>query len=455
MADRWEVIRAALLTLVLACALGAAAGGARAAEVGVVADLTWGATPFEQDRTTAEIRASGARWVRLSIQWKNIEQALPGVYDVWWLAHVDRAVALANAAGLNVLMLVYDAPAWASGSAARTTPRDPADYARFLGFVADRYRGRIQAYEIWNEQNLARFWTSPSASAYTQLLRAAYPAVKAADPAATVVFGGLSTSDYGYVEAAYAAGAKGYFDAMAVHPYTYCGTGSPDEVRRGGDGRITRDSFLGYREVRASMLARGDDRPIWITEFGWNTSTASCDPAAGRWQGGVSEAAQATHLARAYQLFAADAYVGPAFAYNFRNNYWQGDADEPEARYGLVRTDFSPKPALEALRAAAAATAGGPTPPAPVAAPFVRLTSPADGSSARGSITMAADAGATAVRVVFSVDGRVIHQDASAPYSYRWTGFKKLVPGPHTVQARAFDAAGRSSADAVTVTRLR
>ncbi len=446
-------MRRSLLFLALVSTLSL--GGtidARAAEVGVVTDLTWGVSSTEQDRTVAEIRDTGATWVRLSIQWKNVEPALPGLYDSWWLAHVDRAVALSNAAGRKVLMVVYDAPAWASGSATRSTPRNPADYASFMSFVAQRYRGRIHAYEIWNEQNTSRFWTSPSATAYTGLLQATYPVLKRADSAARVVFGGLSTSDYDYVEDAYAAGARGYFDAMAVHPYTYCGTGSPDEVRRGGTGRITRDSFLGYREVRASMLARGDDKPLWITEFGWNTSTARCDPAAGAWQGGVSEQLQASYLRRAYSLFATDPYVGPAFAYNFRNNYWQGDQDTPEARYGLVRSDFSPKPALDALRAAAAIE----SPPPPVQPVSVTLTEPSSGTATKGALTFAAVAAAEGgvARVDFAVDGTVIRTDTDAPYGFRWTGFKRLSPGPHEVEARAYDAAGRVAVDTAGVTRL-
>lgn len=446
------------LTLVSTLSLGASTD-ARSAEVGLVTDLTWGATSAEQDRTIESIRDTGASWVRLSIQWKNLEGALPGVFDVWWLAHIDRAVELSNAAGLNVLMMVYDAPAWASGSAERSTPRATADYASFMSFVANRYRGRIQAYEIWNEQNTSRFWTNPSAEAYTRLLQAAYPAVKTADPAATVVFGGLSTSDYDYIERAYAFGARGSFDAMAVHPYTYCGTGSPDELRRDGNGRVTRDSFLGYREVRASMLARGDDKPLWITEFGWNTSTARCDPAAGAWQGGVSESQQASYLARAYTLLEADGYLGPAFAYNLRNNYWQNDDDTPEARYGLLRTDFSPKPALAALRTATETAAAGPPPaPAETAAPplSVSLIAPTDGTATKGTLTLAAIAsgGAGVDHVVFAVDGKVVYTDTSAPYGYRWGGFKRLSPGRHTVEARAYDPAGQVATDAVGVTRL-
>ena len=453
-------MRRTLVSLLVLAALSlGAADAARASETGLVTDLTWGDTAAEQDRTVNALRDSGTKWVRLSIQWKNLEQAVPGVYDVWWLAHVDRAVELADAAGLNVLMMVYDAPPWASGSSSRSTPRNPADYAAFLRFVATRWAAKIDAYEIWNEQNISRFWTNPSPAEYTRLLQAAYPAVKAADPTATVVFGGLSTSDYAFVEGAYAAGARGSFDAMAVHPYTYCGTGTPDEIRRNADGRVTRDSFLGYREVRASMLARGDDKPIWITEFGWTTATGGCDPGRGFWQGGVSEALQAAHLTRSYALFATDAYVGPAFAYNLRNNYWEHDADSAEARYGLMRTDYSPKPAYDAFRAVAGLAPAPVPPPAPApptSGPRVDLTSPTNGAATRGALTLSATASAAdgVARVSFYVDGSLVKTDTSAPYSFKWGNFKHLAAGPHLAEARAVDRSGRVATDSATVTRL-
>jgi polysaccharide biosynthesis protein PslG len=321
---------------------------ARPAEPGVVADLNWWITPAEREQTASAVQELGAKWVRLSVQWADVEP-FPGLYDPWQLAETDRAVDIARASGANVLLMIYNAPAWASGSTASNVPRDPADFARFAGSLAARYRGRVAAYEIWNEENYARFWnTGPSAAEYVQLLRAAYPAVKEADPAAQVVFGGLSTGDYRFVEAAYAAGARGAFDVMAVHPYTYCGTTGPAEVRREGDGRMTRDSFLAYREVHASMVARGDDKPIWLTEFGWNTSSERCNPAAGMWQGGVSEETQASYMSKAFALVDEDRYVQVAIVYSVRN--LAGGASTPEAQYGLLRRDYSPKPAFEAFK---------------------------------------------------------------------------------------------------------
>jgi hypothetical protein len=313
---------------------------ARAAEKGVVPDLSWGISNADQDRTASALSDVGARWVRLTANWADAEPT-KGQYSDWWLKHYDRAIDLARNAGAKVVLMSYQSPSWASGSSVKETPpQNPADFANYMHFLANRYAGKVAAYEVWNEPNIDRFWsTGANAGQYVSMLKPAYTAIKSADPNAKVVFGGLSTNDYRFVEDAYAAGAKGYFDVMSVHPYS-CST-SPDVVKRDGSGRATRDSYLGYREVRASMVAKNDAKPIWFTEFGWSTTTGNC---------GVSEATQADYLTKALQLAEQDPYVEVALWYNFRNNYWNHDSDELEARYGLMRTDFSTKPAYQAFK---------------------------------------------------------------------------------------------------------
>ncbi len=209
-----------------------------------------------------------------------------------------------------------------------------------MRYLTDQYGDYVDAWEIWNEQNIARFWPGgPDPAAYAGLLKAAYPAVKAGDPSSKVLFGGLSQNDYAFVEAAYAAGAKGSFDVMATHPYACA---SPEAINRRANGRMTKGSFPAYRELRASMLARGDAKPIWFTEFGWSTTSKAC---------GVSEATQADYLRRAFKYVEQDPYVEVATWYDFRNNFFDHDADESEAQYGLLRTDFSEKPAYRAFKA--------------------------------------------------------------------------------------------------------
>jgi hypothetical protein len=319
---------------------------AQAVEPGLSPDLSWGISNADQDRTAAALKDAGSRWVRLNVEWGSTETS-NNSYDSWMLNHYDRAVDSARSAGQKVLMLVSQSPRWASGSSNKQAPpQNPADYADFVRFLAARWAGKVEAWEVWNEPNIDRFWpTGANPAEYTELLKAAYPAIKAGDPNAKVVFAGPSTNDYKFIEGAYAAGAKGYFDVMSTHPYS---CKSPEAVWE-SNGRISQFAYLGYREIRKSMLARGDDKPIWFTEFGWSTSTQEC---------GVSEATQADYLTKAFKLAAQDSYVQVAFWYNFRNNYWMHDADDIESRYGLLRSDFSRKPSYDAFKACASGGCG-------------------------------------------------------------------------------------------------
>jgi hypothetical protein len=81
---------------------------------------------------------------------------------------------------------------------------------------------------VWNEPNAATFWNpSPDPAAYTQLLQAAYPAIKAADPNGTVIGGvvgwvtdypGLAISPAKYVQGMYDAGAQGISTPCRIIP---------------------------------------------------------------------------------------------------------------------------------------------------------------------------------------------------------------------------------------------
>lgn len=342
------------LALLVAC--GTAAPPAPAAMLGFDTDLTWFPGAADNARTAEFLTDSGSQWVRLTVGWHDFEPAR-GVYDPWSLAAYETEILRARSAGQRVLLVIQEAPPWATGVPDRhAPPRDPADYARFAAFLASRYGGLVDAYEIWNEPNYARFWTgAPDPAAYARLLQAAYPAIKRVDPTAPVLFGGPSTNDWRFVEAAYAAGARGSFDVMGAHPYS---CRSPDDVQRDATGRMTRGTFLGYRELRATMLAHGDDKPIWFTEFGWSTTSKAC---------GVTEEVQARYLRRAVELIVGDPYVEVALYYHLRNSFHRRDADEVEAQYGLLRTDFSVKPAYATYRSLARAEPSTPVAPTPSA----------------------------------------------------------------------------------------
>jgi hypothetical protein len=99
--------------------------------------------------------------------------------------------------------------------------------------LAARYRGRVRAYELWNEENLDRE-AGPgnvNPATYLPLLRAGHAGVKSGDPSATVLLGapsptGVNTpgaviDDLSYLQQLYALNggeARAYFDAVSAHP---------------------------------------------------------------------------------------------------------------------------------------------------------------------------------------------------------------------------------------------
>lgn len=460
-----DSFRRALRRLLVLSALGlacfaATAATADAAAPGLDTDLTWGISSSDQDRTVAAMSDVGAKWTRLTIQWKAWETS-PGVYNPNEVARTDRAVQLCNAAGIKVLLEVHNAPAWASStndSGQGNVPRNPADYGTFLRYVATRYKGQVAAYEMWNEPDIQRFWNpGPNAAAYTAVLKAGYAGVKGVDPSALVVSGGLSWDYDGassFLGRMYSAGAKGSFDVVGLHDYPV--------------GSLSTNLATWPSERRNAhqlMLANGDDKPVWITEFGFNTSSDS-----GAWQPPVTLLQQANLVTTAFQLLAQDPWVQVAFYYNFRNNWWQhDDMSSMEAQFGLMSTDFTPKLSYYAFKAVGIASPASPPPPPPAppspppappspppappadSAPQVVLTAPALNSTFGPSISFAAtaqdDKGISKVKFYF--DGALVGSDSSAPYTATWAVPSWVSYDIHRVSAVAVDSSGQTTSTAL------
>jgi hypothetical protein len=240
-------------------------------------------------------KAGGYGWVRQEFPWSSLEPA-PGAYE--WAAW-DRIVDLAQERGLRLIAVVDTSPAWARGNSVVSSPPDDVDsYARFVGALAGRYRGRLAAIQVWDEPNISPHWGTryASASEYTLLLRAAFVAIRAADPQVTVLAGGLAPtteqsewnqSDVTYLEAMYRAGAQGSFDALAAKPYGFW-TGPED--RRVDPGVLDFSRVILLRET---MERHGDgDRAIWAVEMGWNALPVAWAGRPSPW-GSDTEAVQA------------------------------------------------------------------------------------------------------------------------------------------------------------------
>jgi polysaccharide biosynthesis protein PslG len=263
---------------------------------------------YNQDqinKTLDALQALGVQNVRIMIPWAGVQVLGPNSY-IW--QNVDWAVDAANARGMGVLGVLEKTPWWA-GTPSYSGHPDPQEYAKWVGVTAERYAGRISAYEIWNEPNSKLFYEPVDAVAYTELLKAAYPVIKAADPSATVVAGVVAAlintgqftqNPVDFIGEMYAAGAHGYFDALSFHPYSYTLKFSEGAGQAASPLRQLRD-------IRELMELNGDGNlKVWATEYGQPTSEGS-------------EQNQADFTADFLNFWHTEAGTGPIFLYTTRD----------------------------------------------------------------------------------------------------------------------------------------
>jgi hypothetical protein len=259
------------------------------------------------------IRDAGFTWVKQHVGWREIEGADKGVFN--W-GYLDAIVANVEEHGLNLLLRLDSVPMWAmpvdDTVYADGLIKNPQDLGDFCHALASRYRGRVQAYQVWNEPNLAREWEDwpPDPAGYVKLLRACYIGIKSADPDALVISAGLSPTGNGppeampdieYLVGMYEAGVAPYFDLLGVNA---AGFKAPPETSP-GEVAATPDyggqRFFCFRHVedaREVMLRYGDgDKQVAVLEMGWTT-----DPVhpAYAWFA-VTEEQKADYLVRAFR----------------------------------------------------------------------------------------------------------------------------------------------------------
>ncbi len=438
----------AALILAVAALVGAPAAGAAEPGVGLGE-----ATPTE----IAGAKSLGVHWVRIFINWRQL-QPTPAPVSANSFAYYEHIFSELPA-GTKVILDVVSTPEWETGSSdEHVPPANPEDYANFVATLARQWGSHVTAFEIWNEEDASRFWTgAPDPAAYVELLKVTYPAVKAVDPQATVLLGGLTGNDYEFLEGVYAAGGKGYFDAVAVHTDTACDILSPYEYLRGLNERMVPDSFLAYREVRKVMLANGDEKPIWMTELSWRTTSAICPE--GAWAGqkpeGVTEALQATYLKQAYHCLAQDPYVQVAL--------WFPIQDEPPILSGLMRSDGSHKPSFTAMRDYVQKGDQLTEECGVFTGPTITIGAPADNLSYSGPllINVSATSALGVFRIKLEYDGKTIRSygDDTDPERLtgriEWQGAKHIAYGWHTLTILAYDKELNVSSRTVRVFHAR
>ncbi|MCZ7546109.1 MAG: LysM peptidoglycan-binding domain-containing protein [Anaerolineae bacterium] len=320
----------------------------------------------DKGAVAAQVNDLGMKWVKQQIEWKVYESAGRGQID---FSELDAMVDALNGAGLNILFSVVKAPAWARNTTEEDgPPADFQDYANFVSALASRYKGRVQAYEIWNEQNLRREWNGRplSAASYVQMLALAYNAIKAVDPNAIVVSGALAPTGWNdgvnaiddrvYFQQMYAAGIAAYSDAIGAHPNGWANP--PASVCCNNTAGVpTHDDHRSFffrhtlEDYHNIMVQNGDTGTfIWATEFGWGTNAdIGGSPVAGfEFVAYTDLNEQATYIVDGFAYARALNYVGPMFLWNL--NFCTVVPGGEQCYWGLLGPGGTQRPAYGAVK---------------------------------------------------------------------------------------------------------
>ncbi len=334
----------------------------------------WGldANDAFRDKVYTGVQAAGFGWVRQQVSWAAMEPK-KGNFGTDTTAFLDKFVDGAAAKNLKIMLSVVKSPDWVGAKGG--LPPQAQDFADYMTFLTQRYKGKVQAYEIWNEQNYAlETGGKVSVAAYLPVLKAGYQTVKKYDAKAVVVFGGLTPTgvddpsialnDVQYLRQIYALNGgevKGYYDVLGVHPGSNCNPpdaswpANPPTNDCGTDpdgGRsYTKDNsfyFQRLQDQRKVMEDAGENgKKMWITEFGWTTANQAPGYGYGKY---VSEDQQAQYLTRAFALGRTYPWMGVMFVWNLNFASITMPSDE-KYPWGVLKADGTPRPSYNALKA--------------------------------------------------------------------------------------------------------
>jgi len=318
----------------------------------------------KRERTLQMVSEAGFKWIRQEFPWEDIEIHGKGDFEdrrhepyrsAW--AKYDNIVELAEKYDLSIIARLSNPPAWsrAAGDEIGTyaPPDDYTDFGDFVHVVVSRYKGRIKYYQIWNEPNIYPEWGEQPVDpeAYTELLKVGYTRAKEADPDCVTISGALASTidlgpdnlnDFIFLQRMYDAGARDYFDVLAMQGY---GLWSGPYDRRMRPRVINFSRPLYIRDI---MVRNGDEnKPIWISEMNWNAVPADSPD---KPYGYVTEEQQARYVVEAYRLVQAEwPWVGVVNFWFFKR---PSEAEQDQAWYyfRMVEPDFTPLPVYHAMK---------------------------------------------------------------------------------------------------------
>ncbi len=365
----------ALVWLSWLCASAATAAPALAADLlrGIDDNRLFLPHPHAGTAALREIRGKlNADVIRADINWPSAEPRR-GRYDAAYLDRVAATILAARERGLQVVVLVYRTPRWASDRTLWAHPvagdragvyqsyYPPArkhldDFKAFAAHLARKLRGSVLAYEPWCEPNMYRYLFPQrtrtnacfAAQRYAKMLRAFAAGVRSADPDALVCAGATApfgrndrygTSPQRFARLLRDLGTATVFDVYTHHPYVPGGTADAAPEARPRDPRITVS--LGNIDT---LLRIFPDKPFYLTEFGWSTHASHTFGIH------VSCVQQAAYLRRAFACMERFPQVRLGIWFPLKDTSATGGYGDDWGVYsGLRKLDGAPKRAYYAF----------------------------------------------------------------------------------------------------------
>lgn len=318
-------------------------------------------TSFDQGKLNQyfELLVSlGVGWVRWDVEWSIVQENGPRHYN--WEG-TDRVAKTAQKYGIKSLAIITYTPKWARDALCLDSffcaPADPKEFGRFAGEVASRYKDLITSWEIWNEPNLLyndRWGNEANVGKYADVLRGAYIEIKKTNSSTIVMSGGLAPSDDNknrgiapltFLKSLYATGDNKYFDAVALHPYSF-----PVAPKYNAEWNSWQQMY----SIRQFMVEQGEgDKKIWVTEYGAPTGGPGTEREIDQLEfeyeyDYMAEIAQEEMVEEAVTIYNNNDWMGQFFWYSLKDNGIKNNT--PENFFGLLRYDGSKKPAYDAFR---------------------------------------------------------------------------------------------------------
>jgi len=297
------------------------------------------------EKTIRMIKAAGVASLRDEIYWFTVEQKR-GIYAI--PNEVRAAVQLAINNGIKPLIILdYGNKLYQDGGpygglhgGLPTTEGAQEAFVNYAKFIANSFKGQVVLYEIWNEWNIGAGpqrlppGIRPDPQAYVDLLCKTYRVLKAIDDNIIVIGGAVAGYDTAWITELLDRGAIEYMDALSIHPYSYrTAQPKPEKV-------LEKIADI-HRIVQ--RYTNKNEFPIYITEIGWPSNVGAF---------GINPEIAGDYLARFLFLAKCKPFIKGVWWYDFQND--GTNIRQSEDNFGLVQSDFTPKPAYSVLKDIAA-----------------------------------------------------------------------------------------------------